>query len=182
MSAFKTERDESQFTWTDLGDLALGRPNLGPDAPVAVYRLLEFTLRDVLTVRYGPTETSEILRAAGRVAGREFCHNVLDTTLGFDEFVAHLQQTLRELKIGVLRLEKADVAKLEFTVTLAEDLDCSGLPYSDEVVCDYDEGLIGGLFEAYTGRPFTVRETDCWASGGRVCRFDVRPAEPGTRR
>jgi predicted hydrocarbon binding protein len=177
MSAFKTERDQPNFAWADLGDLALGRPNLGPDAPVAVYRLLEFTLRDVLTARYGAKETSEIPRAAGRVAGRAFCANVLDAELDFDGFVAQLQQRMRELKMGILRIEKADVATLEFTVTLAEDLDCSGLPYSNEVVCDYDEGFIAGLFEQFTGRPFTVREVDCWASGGRVCRFEARPTD-----
>ncbi|MCK5055523.1 MAG: 4-vinyl reductase, partial [Candidatus Aminicenantes bacterium] len=31
-----------------------------------------------------------------------------------------------------------------------------------------------GILEAYTGKAFRVKEIDCWASGDRVCRFDVR--------
>ena len=68
---------------------------------------------------------------------------------------------------------------MRFTVTVAEDLDCSGLPFTDEVVCQYDEGFFAGIFEAYTGRPFSAREIDCWASGDRVCRFDVRESKAG---
>jgi predicted hydrocarbon binding protein len=61
-----------------------------------------------------------------------------------------------------------------FTLTVEEDLDCSGLPMTEEVVCQYDEGFIAGIMETYTGRPFQAKEIDCWASGDRVCRFDVR--------
>jgi predicted hydrocarbon binding protein len=59
-------------------------------------------------------------------------------------------------------------------LTVAEDLDCSGLPCTNEVVCQYDEGFIAGVLEAYTGQAFNAKEIDCWASGDRVCRFDVR--------
>ncbi len=45
---FKEERDESQFEWSMLGDIETGRPNLGPMVHVAVYRLMQFTLRDML--------------------------------------------------------------------------------------------------------------------------------------
>jgi len=27
---------------------------------------------------------------------------------------------------------------------------------------------------AWSGREFVAREVDCWASGGRICRFAVR--------
>ena len=42
---FKEERDETQFEWSMLGDIEKGRPNLGPMVHVAVYRLMQFTLR-----------------------------------------------------------------------------------------------------------------------------------------
>ena len=35
---------------------------------------------------------------------------------------------LKKLKIGILRVERGDVENLTFTLTVAEDLDCSGLP------------------------------------------------------
>jgi len=162
------------FEWAGLGDIALGRPNLGHNVPVLVYRLLQYTFQEALVAEVGAEKANEIFVDAGRIAGSSFCKNLLDIGLGFDEFIANLQKVLKELSIGVLRIEKADSASGQYTVTVAEDLDCSGLPFSDEVVCQYDEGFLAGVFETYTGKPFTVKEIDCWASGGRVCRFDVR--------
>jgi predicted hydrocarbon binding protein len=173
---FKEERSRSTFSWEDLGDIALGRVNLGPSVPVQVYRLLQYTLRDVLIARFGVAITNEIFVQAGKLAGSHFCTNLLDGNLAFPEFIAALQQALKERCIGILRVEKADLQEMEFTLTVAEDLDCSGLPFSDEVVCNYDEGFMAGILEAYTGEPFEAREIDCWASGDRVCRFNVRRA------
>ena len=45
---FKTERETYQFKWQDIGDIEKGRPNLGNLMNVAVYRLMQYTLRDVL--------------------------------------------------------------------------------------------------------------------------------------
>ncbi len=45
---FKEDREESAFQWTMLGQIDAGRPNLGLKTGVAVYRLMQFTLRDVL--------------------------------------------------------------------------------------------------------------------------------------
>jgi hypothetical protein len=49
---FKEEREESQFEWSRLGDIEAGRPNLGPMVHVAVYRLMQFTLRDIQGFRH----------------------------------------------------------------------------------------------------------------------------------
>ncbi len=163
-----------KFTWPDLGDLEEGRPNLGLSVPVLVYRLLAYTLKDVMTGELGPGKTDEIFVKAGRLAGVEFCRNALDKRLAFNKFVAELQRKLKDMSIGILRIEKADTDQMKFILTVAEDLDCSGLPFTNEVVCKYDEGFIAGIMETYTGKPFVAEEIDCWASGGRVCRFDVR--------
>lgn len=171
---FKEERNCSKFAWKDLGDLETGRPNLGLNVPVLAYRLLQYTLRDVLITELGADKANDIFVKAGWLAGTQFAKNLLNLDLGFNEFMVQLQRTLKEQAIGILRIEKADMENMEFTLTVAEDLDCSGLPSTDEVVCQYDEGFIAGILEAYTGKPFHVREVDCWASGDRVCRFDVK--------
>jgi predicted hydrocarbon binding protein len=173
-SMFKEERDYNKFKWEDLGDIERGRPNLGSKAPVLVYRLLQYTFRDTMIAELGVEKTNEIIIKAGRLAGMEFCQNILNKNLDFNEFVSQLQAALREQAIGILRIEKADLDNMMLTLTVEEDLDCSGLPPTDEVVCQYDEGFIAGIMETYTGRPFLVREIDCWSSGDRVCRFDVR--------
>ena len=164
------------FSWDDLGDIAAGRPNLGQSVPVAVYRLLQYTLRDAVAAAHGPEAARRVFVAAGRTAGREFCRRALDRTLPPGPFLAALQRTLREWGIGILRVERSDLERREFVLTVAEDLDCSGLPVSGETVCEFDEGFIAGIFREYTGEEFLAREVDCWASGDRVCRFEVRPA------
>ncbi|MDR1440578.1 MAG: 4-vinyl reductase [Clostridiales bacterium] len=166
----------SLFTWGGLGDISEGRANLGDDMPVLVYRLFQYSMKDILKREYGAETAAELYRAAGYLAGTQFAHNVLDLSGDFDYFVTNLQKQLTELKIGILRIEKADIANSTFTLTVSEDLDCSGLPVTDETVCDYDEGFLAGILEAYTGKPFAVKEIDCWASGDRTCRFTAKGA------
>ena len=174
------EHQHREFAWEDLGDIDKGRPNLGAKAPVLAYRLLQYTLRDVIATDLGVKTANAILVKAGRMAGKQFCENMLEKQLEFNEFIARLQQILKEQAIGILRVENADLENMHFILTVAEDLDCSGLPCTDEVVCQYDEGFIAGILEAYTGKNFLAKEIDCWASGDRVCRFDVRLVQEST--
>ena len=173
---FKEEREELMFDWSMLGDVAAGRPNLGSTMDVNVYRLMQFTLRDVLIKRYDTETADRIFYEAGQHAGRSFCAELLNKNAEFNDFVVELQDKLKLLKIGILRVEKADLDAMRFTLTVAEDLDCSGLPVIDETICTYDEGFINGVLLEYTGKNFDVKEVDCWCSGDRVCRFDVKPA------
>jgi hypothetical protein len=161
------------FKWSDIGDIALGRPNLGNLTNVAVYRLMQYSLRSVLNNRLGGQVAEELFRAAGQLAGQEFCKNLLDCNLDFSSFIVQLQQQLKDLSIGILRVEKSDLEKQTFTLVVTEDLDCSGLPVTDETVCDYDEGFIAGILKVYTGKEFEVKEVDCWSKGDRVCRFEA---------
>jgi hypothetical protein len=171
---FKKEHTEYQFQWKDLGNIEEGRPNLGPTTLVSVYRLMQYTLRDVLITRYGVQTANELLVEAGKLAGAEFSKNMLDLSADFEAFVAQLQERLRTLNIGILRIEKADMSKMDFVLTVSEDLDCSGLPIVGETVCDYDEGFIAGILNAYAGKDFEVKEIDCWATGDRTCRFTAK--------
>jgi len=173
---FKEERDDSMFDWSMIGNIAEGRPNLGATMDVTVYRLMQFTLRDVIIQEFDTATADRLYFKAGELAGRELYKNAITQKTDFGAFIKELQELLSALKIGILRIEKSDMEKLEFTLTVAEDLDCSGLPVCDEEICTYDEGFIGGLLESFTGKKFDVKEVDCWCSGDRVCRFDVKPA------
>jgi uncharacterized protein len=66
---FKENREESQFTWSMLGDIEAGRPNLGPTMHLAVYRLMQFTLRDVLIRDLGVETADRLFFEAGKKAG-----------------------------------------------------------------------------------------------------------------
>jgi len=161
------------FSWSQLGDITDGRPNLGNKTSVIVYRLMQYTLRAVLEKEYGDEQTRKLLADAGKLAGMEFCKNVLDVSLPLNKFMAQLHNILIDLEIGILKVEKSDTEKLNFVVTVSEDLDCSGLPIKGVTVCDYDEGFIEGIFNVFTGKEFSVKEIDCWTTGERTCRFSI---------
>jgi predicted hydrocarbon binding protein len=172
---FKEERQEACFDWTMLGNVTEGRPNLGETTDVSVYRLMQFTLRDVLIKEFGVAVADRIFHEAGKIAGKHFYERLITRRDTFHEFVEDLQELLKNLRVGILRVEKANLDDLTFTMTVAEDLDCSGLPVCDEEICTYDEGFIAGLLAAHTHQEFSVKEVDCWCSGDRVCRFEVKP-------
>ena len=168
---FKQSAKHSEFTWASLGNIKEGRGDLSEEMPVLVYRLMQFTMLDVLSKEFGNEQANEYMRAAGHLAGTEFAKNLLDLSVDFNTFIANLQKTLQEHKIGIMRMEHFTPETGEIVLTVGQDLDCSGIPVSDEMVCNYDEGFIAGIFELYTGKTYHVREVDCWANGDRVCRF-----------
>ena len=161
------------FDWERIGDIAVGRENLGSEMPVAVYRLLMYSMIDELTETLGKEQCEEIVHRIGYRAGIALAENLLEDTDDFSQFVADLQQKLKDLKVGILRIESVDMESLHIILTVSEDLDCSGLPVTGEAVCIYDEGLIRGLLYYATGKDFTVTEIDCWATGDRTCRFEA---------
>jgi len=163
------------FSWTDLGDIKEGRPNLGMYTKVEVYRLMQYTMRAVLEDEFGDAESRRLLYRSGFISGEEFCKNELDIALPINSFIARLHEKLEEMSIGILRVEKIDVESLSLIVTVSEDLDCSGLPVNGYTVCDYDEGFFAGIFKVYTGKEFVVKEIDCWSTGDRTCRFTINP-------
>ncbi|MDR2357436.1 MAG: 4-vinyl reductase [Oscillospiraceae bacterium] len=171
-NVFKKANTHSAFSWESLGDIKEGRGDLGEEMPVAVYRLMQYTMLDILSRAHGEEQANEYFRQAGFLAGSEFAKNVLTLDVDFNAFVANLQKALQEMKIGILRMEAFDPETGNLVLTVGQDLDCSGLPVTNETVCNYDEGFIAGILEAYTGVKYDVREVDCWANGDRVCRFN----------
>jgi predicted hydrocarbon binding protein len=163
------------FSWSLLGDAQQGRPHLGRTLSLDVYRPMHFTFRDVLEQHLGAEQTDQIFREAGRLAGREFYRHRLAPADSFDSFIRGLQSALREMGMGILRVEQADLEHGSFIFTVSEDLDCSGLPELDYEICTYDEGFLAGLLEEFTGKPFRVRGEECWCTGGRTCRFSAKP-------
>ncbi|MBK9471279.1 MAG: 4-vinyl reductase [bacterium] len=172
--------DAVSLCWSDLGDVTEGRPHLGAEVPVVVYRLAQYALREAIAANFGEEIAGKMLREGGWIAGREFCRNTLDTSLTPAAFIDQLQDTLSEQRIGILRVESLDLAALTMTLTVSEDLDCSGLPVSGKTVCDYDEGFIAGILYEFLHVDFRVVEIDCWATGDRTCRFSVTPVMAGS--
>lgn len=168
------EERKYAFDWDAIiGDMALARKKLGPTTRVEVYRLFQFTLRDIIEQQYGTKVADDLFRAAGVLAGRSFFRRFCSEVSDIGELVKTLQDQFKEFGIGILRVEKSDLEKMTFTITVDEDLDCSGMQDNNEVICVYDEGLIQGILQEFTGMGFDVREVDCWCTGERTCRFQA---------
>ena len=168
-----------EFSWDLIGDIEAGRPNMGTNVSLALYRLMQYTFRDVLEQHFGTETCDKYFYEAGELAGKVFFEQFLKDfkELPLSSFVAELQRILKEQGVGILRVEKADAENGTFVLTVAEDLDCSGLPDIGVEVCNYDEGFIAGIFDGYTGQKFSAKEVDCWCTGERVCRFEVNRIE-----
>ncbi len=165
-----------RFSWDLIGNIAEARPNLGIYARLEIYRLMQYSFRDVIERHVGTEETDTIFFEAGKLAGVEFYRRMLRPSDNLNDFIRQLQDVMKEMGIGILRVEQSDPGKGEFVLTVSEDLDCSGLPELDHEICTYDEGFIAGLLESFTGKKFDVREIDCWCTGDRTCRFLARVA------
>ena len=135
---------------------------------------MQFTFRDVMEKYLGTEKTDLIFYEAGKLAGIEFYKKFFFEIKDFNEFVKSLQVKLRDLGIGILRVEEADVEQGSFVLTVSEDLDCSGLPDLGYEICTYDEGFIAGLLESFSGSAFKVREVDCWCTADRTCWFTAK--------
>ncbi|MDR2603914.1 MAG: 4-vinyl reductase [Desulfovibrio sp.] len=164
-----------EFSWDFIGDVEEGRPNLGNTTRIEVYRLFQYTLRDVLEEKFGTETADRILFDAGYKAGIHFCRQFIGEAPDLNTYIEKVKQALLDLKVGILRIESADMDNFTFVLTVAEDLDCSGLPDMGHAVCSYDEGFITGIFYAFGGRMLNVKESDCWCTGDRTCRFHVTP-------
>jgi hypothetical protein len=163
-----------EFSWDIIGDIKKGRANLGELTRVENYRLLQYTIRDTLEEEYGTEAADRIIFKSGFKAGKAFYEKFLAPATSFQDLLKLLKESLLELKIGIFRVEEFCEDSIDLIVTIAEDLDCSGLPELDYELCTFDEGLLAGIFESYTGREIEAKEIDCWCTGGRICRFKIK--------
>lgn len=166
------------FSWDAvIGDMDSARPSLGPSTRVEVYRLFQFTLRDILEQNYGTEKADELFRSAGAMAGAAFYKQFCSGAETIGQLIKILQDAFKNLGIGVLRIEESNEKQLRFTLTVDEDLDCSGMADTNDVICVYDEGFIKGILDSFTGKDFEVHEVDCWCTGDRTCRFTAHAVQ-----
>ena len=176
MEDYVENQRKYQFNWDNTvgADMKQARPSLGLNTRVEVYRLFQFTLRDVLEQHYGTAMADNLFREAGVMAGRAFFDKFLSDAKDVSSLAVKIQDSFNVLGIGIFRVESAADDNSHFIFTVSEDLDCSGLPDTSDVVCVYDEGFIQGVLESFSGKGFNVREIDCWCTGDRTCRFEAK--------
>jgi predicted hydrocarbon binding protein len=172
----ENDKRKYKFSWEDTvgADIQVARPHLGPSTRIETYRLFQFTLRDILEQRYGTEMADTLFREAGNLAGRSFFDKFLSDANDVSSLASLIQKSFNDFGIGIFRVETANPEMSHFIFTVDEDLDCSGLPDTADVICVYDEGFIQGILESFSGKGFDVREIDCWCTGSRTCRFEAK--------
>ncbi|MDR2758625.1 MAG: 4-vinyl reductase [Spirochaetaceae bacterium] len=172
----ENDKRKYKFSWEETvgADMQVARPHLGPSTRIETYRLFQFTLRDVLEQHYGTEIADNLFREAGIIAGRAFFDKFLSDAKDVSSLASLIQKSFNDFGIGIFRVETANIEGGHFIFTVDEDLDCSGLPDTSDVICVYDEGFIQGVLESFSGKGFDVREIDCWCTGSRTCRFEAK--------
>lgn len=159
------------FNWDKLGDVRDGRGNLGLEMPIAIHRVMQYSMLDAMSDKYGTDESDEMFRKAGYLAGYEVAANLMNLDVELSQFLTEVKNLFKNYKLGVFRPEYIAEDLGEIVVTIAQGCGGSGIVKSNETVCTYEEGFLMGILKAYTGNEYDVREIDCWAMGDRVCRF-----------
>lgn len=158
----------------DIGNISLGRMDLGETTSVYAYRLFQASMRKTLEDMYGEGEMQFALQNIGKLAGEMFAREMLDVSMPFSDFLLQIGDRLEELKIGIMTVEQVDLENLGAVVKLSNDLDCSGIENCGETLCQYDEGFFAGIMKEYAQRNYAVTETDCWGTGEGFCRFEIK--------
>lgn len=73
---------------------------------------------------------------------------------------------------GLGEIEKDNIDPLILIVN--DCFDCSDMPDVGRTLCALDEGIFEGIFKASLELLVTVKELECFGTGHRHCKFDIR--------
>ncbi len=72
-------------------------------------------------------------------------------------------------ELGEMSSIEADIP----TLVVSNCHHCSKMPDVGKTLCSMDEGIIEGIFSSKLDRHCNVKETECWGTGHRHCKFVV---------
>lgn len=147
------------FQFVGVGNaLRVERPSLGPDAGVALYRLLRLVALEDIIGR-GAAGTAYI---AGKKLGLNLGLTSLD---GFLELCG-------ALKVGIIKVPVLTESRIH--VDVYECVTCSGLQPVGRALCQFEGGLIAGAVESILKKRTRAIEVSCIGGfGNDACGFDL---------
>lgn len=138
--------------------LNIKRPSLGPDAGVALYRLLRLVALEDIIGR-GAAGTAY-------VAGKKLGLNLGLTSL--DGFL----ELCNALKVGIIKVPVLTDSRIHIDVY--ECVTCSGLQPVGRTLCQFEGGLIAGAVESILKKRTRAMEVTCIGGlGDDACGFDL---------
>jgi predicted hydrocarbon binding protein len=147
------------FNFVDVSNaLRVERPSLGPDAGVALYRLLRLVALEDIIGR-GAAGTAYV---AGKKLGLNLGLSSLD---GFLELC-------HALKVGVIKVPVLTDSRIH--VDVFECVTCSGLEPVGRPLCQFEGGLVAGAVQAILKKRTRAIEVTCIGGlGHECCGFDL---------
>ncbi len=161
------------FKMKSVGDVSV-RKELGGTTSLEMFRIIRTCLAEVVNISMGEEAANSAMYGSGKVAGDEIHQNFLKDSKDLNDLVAKTTELLRTLKIGLFRVDKADVEKGEFLISVDECVSCSGTPNIGKPICYFEGGVIAGILEGFTGKNVEAKEIKCWAMGDQTCQFEVK--------
>jgi hypothetical protein len=135
----------------------VARPTLGEDVPLALFRILRILgMRNLLGEASG-----QALYAMGKKVG-----NMLEAHT-LEEF----KKVIQELRIGIGDVQVVEEDHL--IIKLYECITCAGFPFTGEMFCDMESGIMAGLLEKVYGKRAKSTQTASWSAGYNYCEFDI---------
>ncbi len=157
-----------------IGDPAAGRPTLGANAPVAMFRALRMVgMMEGLNALIG--DASTLVYAAGKGVGKELGQAILEKTGGnVDAFVAATAAEVKNLGVGIMKVTHADLDNGLLEIKVDECITCSGAPVIGKRVCHFEAGFVSGVLEPLVQKQVNVVETACNCMGEDGCVFECK--------
>lgn len=153
------EAQSTDFSFVGVANaLRVSRPTLGPDAGIALYRLLRLVALEDIIGR-GAAGTAY-------VAGKKLGLGLGLTTLeGFLELCS-------ALKVGVIKVPVLTDNLIH--VDVYECVTCSGMEPVGRTLCHFEGGLIAGAVESILKKRTRAQEVTCIGGLGHDrCGFDL---------
>jgi predicted hydrocarbon binding protein len=99
-----------------------------------------------------------------------------------EEAVLQLRELMRDARLGLVRpvliSDQACEIRLEESIRPPASLDGAPPADGDRPVCQFEAGVMAGVFEVVLGRPVQVEMCQCELRGHPDCHFTISPSAP----
>ncbi|EKD27614.1 MAG: hypothetical protein ACD_79C00654G0003 [uncultured bacterium] len=149
------------------------RMTLGNTTSLEIFRIMKTSLQNLISVVLGSEQGALAVYNSGRAVGGEMYEAFFKEIKEFDELIEQFSKLVKDLKIGIVSVIKADFEKGFFEIRVDECVSCSGTSNTGKSICDFEGGIIAGVLQAYLGKRVEAKETHCWGLGDNFCGFEV---------
>jgi uncharacterized protein len=151
------------------------RGQLGPLVPLRLFQALRLIAFGSTLEQMVGSGARALVYQSGQQLGQVLGSAVLPQA-GKDlrAYVAAIQKLCRQLSIGLVVAEKADLSEGHLILRVDECVSCAGISGTSGPICHFEAGMVGGIVRVFLGADVRATEVKCNAVGDKTCAIDVR--------